>query len=134
MRKTLLTTPWIGTCLAAAAAMLFVAGPAAAQSMATAAPTYSKDIAPIVQDVCMRCHVEGGLGPFLLTNYQEVRRYAQRIRQSVLQRSMPPWHLDPTIGIQAFNNDISLSREEVDAVIAWVDAGAPEGVPGEGFG
>ncbi|MDH3205996.1 MAG: cytochrome c [Gemmatimonadota bacterium] len=127
MRKTLLTTPWIGTCLAAAAAMLFVAGPAAAQSMATAAPTYSKDIAPIVQDVCMRCHVEGGLGPFLLTNYQEVRRYAQRIRQSVLQRSMPPWHLDPTIGIQAFNNDISLSREEVDAVIAWVDAGAPEG-------
>jgi hypothetical protein len=44
---------------------------------------------------------------------------------------MPPWHLDPTIGIQAYNNDISLSRDEIETVLAWVDAGAPEGDPAD---
>lgn len=127
MRKTLQPAHWIGT--AAAVSALLVPGLGSAQSTVDATPTYSKDIAPIVQDVCMRCHVEGGLGPFTLTSYDEVRRYASRIRESVLERSMPPWHLDPTIGIQAYNNDISLSREQVETVLAWVDAGAPEGDP-----
>jgi hypothetical protein len=130
MRKQSTRTPWIGLCSVAAFALAAAPGPTAAQS-AGDAPTYSADIAPIVQDVCMRCHVEGGLGPMALTNYQEVRRYATRIRGAVLERSMPPWHMDPTIGIQAFNNDISLTREQVETVVAWVDAGAPEGDPSE---
>jgi hypothetical protein len=129
MRKTLQPARWIG--LAIAASALLVPGLASAQESVDDAPTYSADIAPIIQDVCMRCHVEGGLGPFTLTSYDEVRRYASRIRKSVLERSMPPWHLDPTIGIQAYNNDISLSREQVDMVLAWVDAGTPEGDPAD---
>jgi hypothetical protein len=127
MRKHPRHEPWVGPGLAVAASLLLSAAPATAQS-GESAPTYAEDIAPIVQ---VRCHVEGGLGPMPLTRYDEVRRYARRIRQVVLERSMPPWHLDPTIGIQAYNNDISLSRDEIETVLAWVDAGAPEGDPAD---
>lgn len=114
----------------AGVALLLAPGVARAQSGGEV-PTYSERIAPIVQDVCMRCHVEGGLGPMPLTSYDEVRRYGNRIRKVVLERSMPPWHLDPTIGIQAYNNDISLSREEIETVLAWIDGGMPEGDPAD---
>ena len=120
-----------GILAVAACAAASVHGQQAQDSWATDPPTYSNDVAPIIQGVCMRCHVEGGLGPMPLTTYEEVRPYARRIRESVLRRVMPPWHLDPTIGIRAYKNDISLSAEEVEAVVAWVDAGAPEGDPSD---
>ena len=93
------------------------------------APTYSADIAPIMQRVCVQCHGEGGLGPMALSSYEEVRPWASRIREEVALRRMPPWGIDPTIGIQAYKNDISLSEEEIDQVVRWVDAGAPQGDP-----
>ncbi len=92
-------------------------------------PTYTRDIAPIMQEVCMRCHVEGGLGPMAFSTYEEVRPWAPMIRQEVAIRHMPPWGVDPTVGIQAYKNDIGLSEQEIDAIVRWVDAGAPEGDP-----
>jgi len=38
---------------------------------------------------------------------------------------MPPWDASPDVG--HFKNDISLSKEEIGKIVAWVDAGAPEG-------
>jgi hypothetical protein len=40
---------------------------------------------------------------------------------------MPPWHLDRNIGIQDYQNDRSLSDDQIDAIVRWVDAGAPKG-------
>jgi hypothetical protein len=40
---------------------------------------------------------------------------------------MPPWHIDPTVGIQEFANDRSLSESEIFTILAWVDGGAPAG-------
>src|SRR5436309_2163452 len=40
---------------------------------------------------------------------------------------MPPWHLDKTVGIRRYKNDISLTDREIDTIAKWVDAGAPEG-------
>ena len=52
-----------------------------------------------------------------------------RARSGIASRSrqMPPWHIDKTIGIQDFKNDRSLSDEQIDTVVRWVDAGAPKG-------
>ena len=94
-------------------------------------PTYTKDIAPIMQEVCMRCHIEGGLGPMAFTSYDEVHPWAQMIKQEVAIRHMPPWGIDPTIGIQAYKNNIALSEDEIDAIVRWADAGAPEGDPAD---
>ena len=94
-------------------------------------PTYSKDVAPILQQTCTGCHTEGGVAPMSLTTYEEVRRFATLIKDRVVKRIMPPYHVDPTIGIQDYKNDIRLSREEINTIVQWVDSGTPEGDPAD---
>ena len=105
---------------------LLAAMPANAQE---SSPTFSADVAPILQASCQECHRPEGIGPMSLVTYQETRRWASRIRDRVERRIMPPWHIDRTVGIQDFANDISLSDEEIGTIVAWVDGGAPEGDP-----
>lgn len=111
-----------------AAAILLALGPGAASAQDV---TYARDVAPIIQESCQECHMPGSIAPINLTTYEEARRYARRIRQKVADRIMPPWHIDKTVGIQEFKNDISLSDEEIETIVSWVDAGAPLGDPDE---
>jgi hypothetical protein len=94
-----------------------------------AAPTFTKDVAPIFQQKCEACHRPGYIAPMSLVTYQEVRPWARSIRERVSTRQMPPWHIDPAVGVQEFKNDRSLTQEEIDTVVRWVDAGAPRGNP-----
>ena len=94
-------------------------------------PTYSKDVAPILQQTCIRCHSEGGVAPMPLTTYEEVRQFATLIKDRVVRRIMPPYHADATIGIQDYKNDIRLSKEEINTIVQWVDSGTPEGDPAD---
>ena len=89
--------------------------------------TYAKHIAPIIQAKCEVCHRPGSIAPMSLTSYEETRKAAGKIKQRVQSRTMPPWHLDKTVGIQEFKNDRSLSDAEIKAVADWVDAGTPMG-------
>ena len=97
--------------------------------------TFSEDIAPILQRSCETCHRPDGGGPMSLITYQEVRRYAQRIKERTAIRdrmgAMPPWYVEKDIGIQHYKNDPSLSDEELALIQAWVDNGAPEGDPAD---
>lgn len=93
------------------------------------APTFSEDVAPILFENCVRCHQPDGIGPMPLMSYEQARTYARRIRQKVSDREMPPWHLDKTVGIQEYKNDISLSDRQIETIVRWVDAGAPQGDP-----
>ena len=95
------------------------------------APTYSRDIAPILQEKCASCHNPEGIGPMSLLNYQQVSPFATLIQDRTSKRIMPPWHLDKTIGIQSYKNDISLSDAQIATIAAWVEAGAPEGNPAD---
>jgi len=87
--------------------------------------TFAKDVAPILFKRCAECHRAGEIAPMSLLSYQEVRPWAKSIRQRVAERSMPPWSADPHIG--KFSNDPSLSQQEIDTIVSWVDAGAPKG-------
>lgn len=89
--------------------------------------TYSEHIAPILNRHCVSCHRPGQVGPMPLTNYQETRPWVKSIKAEVAARTMPPWHADK--GDFAFANDRSLTREEIEAIIAWADSGAPQGDP-----
>ena len=100
------------------------AGSAAAQ---TADVTFARDVAPILQQKCEACHRTGQMAPMSLTTYAEVRPWARAIRSKVAAGDMPPWHMDKTTGIQKFVNDISLSADQRDTILRWVDAGAPLG-------
>ena len=110
-----------------------VAAPAIAiaQTSAQSEVTFTKDVAPLLQRSCQSCHREGEMAPMSLTTYQEVRPWARAIKNKVVNREMPPWHIDKTIGIQKFKNDTSLSNEEIAMVAAWVDNGAPRGNPSD---
>ncbi|MEX1258785.1 MAG: cytochrome c [Gemmatimonadota bacterium] len=94
-------------------------------------PTFSRDIAPILQANCQECHQPGSIAPMSLLTYDEVRPWAPLIRVRVSERIMPPWHVNPYLGIQEFKNDVSLSEEEIATIVAWVDGGAPEGDPAD---
>ena len=91
------------------------------------AVTFAKDIAPIFQDKCETCHRTGSMAPMSLVTYQEVRPWVKSIRERVITRNMPPWHLDKTVGIQHFANDRSLSDVQINTIVRWADAGAPLG-------
>ena len=109
------------------AAAFAVAVPVLASPALAGELTFSADVAPIFQRACQRCHQETGIGPMSLVTYDEVRPWVRQIRDRVERRIMPPWHLDRTVGIQQFKNDFSLTDDEIDTVVRWVDAGAPEG-------
>ncbi len=91
--------------------------------------TFAKVIAPLFQQKCEVCHRAGSIAPMSLSTYEEVRPWVRSIRARVVSREMPPWYVDKTVGIQKFINDISLTDAEIDAVVRWIDAGAPMGNP-----
>jgi hypothetical protein len=92
---------------------------------ADATPTYSRDVAPIIQRNCQGCHRTGEAAPMPLTSYKDTRPFAAAIKEAVSLKKMPPWFADPHYG--QFANDRSLSQHDVETLAAWVKAGAPEG-------
>jgi hypothetical protein len=112
-----------------AVATLLAASVAIPAELATHEITFTKDVAPIFQAKCETCHRPGEMAPMALITYDQVRPWAKDIRERVATRQMPPWHLDPTVGIQSFENDISLSNAQIETIVKWVAAGAPEGDP-----
>src|SRR2546423_3248629 len=107
-----------------AATALFAAGPARAADDEPA-PTFSKDVAPILYKACVDCHRPTMFAPMSLLTYDEARPWARAIKQRVVARAMPPWGADAPHGI--FKNDPSLTQNEIDTIAAWVDAGALKG-------
>jgi hypothetical protein len=66
-----------------------------------------------------------------LVTYNEVRPWARSIKERVVRRDMPPWHLDKTVGIRKYKNDRSLSDAEIATIARWVDTGAAQGDPAD---
>src|SRR5260370_34007768 len=89
--------------------------------------TFTKDIAPIFQEKCQACHRTDSMAPMSLVTYEGSRTWAKAIRERVIKREMPPWHINQTVGIQEFKNDRSLSDAQIATIVKWVDAGAPKG-------
>lgn len=92
-------------------------------------PTYHEDIAPILATHCAMCHLEGGIGPFTLGNYEDARTHAEMIRTATEKRSMPPFVLDNSGSCQTYREARWLTDEQIDMIGRWVEAGSPEGDP-----
>ena len=107
--------------VAVLAAVLLVPAPA----LAADTPTFSKDVAPILFDKCSACHRPGAMAPMSLMTFEDARPWARAIKIKVTRREMPPWGADPAVG--KFRNDPSLTQMQIDTIVRWADAGAPEG-------
>jgi hypothetical protein len=110
---------------------LLLAVPAAASAQGSAqrsaAPTFAKDVAPILYRSCVNCHRPGQIAPMSLLTYESARPWVRSIKDRVSRREMPPWHVDKTVGIREYKDDPSLSDREIDTIVRWVDGGAPMG-------
>jgi hypothetical protein len=93
------------------------------------APTFYKNVLPIVQAHCQSCHRPGQIGPFSLLDYQSARPWAKAIKSAVATKVMPPWFASSES--LHFDNDRSLKQAEIDTMVAWVNNGAPAGEPSD---
>src|SRR5437870_5125021 len=96
---------------------------------ARAAPTFYRDVLPILQSRCQECHRPGQLAPMPFVTYRQTRPWAKAIREAVRSRKMPPWFADACCG--KFANDRSLTAAEIGTLAAWAESGAAEGKEGE---
>ena len=104
-------------------AFLLISCSLAAHDRITTKVTWDREIAPIVEARCVKCHSPGGRAPMPLTTYQEARPWAKAMKDEVLARRMPKWHV--VRGYGDFRNDPSLSAFEIALIAAWADGGAP---------
>ena len=99
--------------------------PGRAAQSATPPPTFYRDVLPVLQQHCQRCHRAGQIAPFSLVSYGDARQHAALIANVVSQRLMPPWFADPRFG--HFSNDPTLTPQEISILVAWVTANSPAG-------
>lgn len=96
------------------AACLAAISPGLLAAQNNAAPTFNKDVLPILQKNCQSCHRPGQVAPMAFLTYQETRPWAKAMKTAVAMRKMPPWFADPQYG--HFLNDRSLKESEIDVI------------------
>ena len=124
MRRWFVATLFL-TCLVVAG--MVPSSPPSLSAAAPAAPTFNKDVLPILQANCQECHRPGAIAPMSFMTYQSTRPYAKAIEKAVLARTMPPWFADPTIG--HFKNAKMLTDDQITTLSMWAEKGAIEGNP-----
>lgn len=107
------------------AVAILLSGCAVVRAQAPPAPTYSRDIAPVLRQNCVSCHRAGESGPFALVTYEDAKKRARLIADVTARRFMPPWLPEPGYG--DFANVRRLTDGEIRTIAAWANAGAPEG-------
>src|SRR5215813_7430874 len=94
---------------------------------ADTAPTFYKDVLPILQNNCQSCHRPGEVAPMSLLTYEDARPWAIAMKMAVVNQKMPPWYADPQYG--HFSNERKLSPAQIRTLVSWVDGGAKPGDP-----
>lgn len=105
-------------------ASLAPTGPLLALEPMPQPPSYTRDVAPILERRCVTCHSEGNIGPFNMDSHRRVAGRAEMMAESIRNGNMPPWNADPRFG--HFSNAMGLNRDEKRTLLAWLDAGAPK--------
>jgi hypothetical protein len=95
----------------------------------SAAPTFYRDVLPILKNHCQRCHNVSGIAPMPFETYDQVRGYSNVIRNVTQDKAMPPPFAIPEAG--RVREDLSLSSNEISTIAAWANAKAPAGEPAD---
>jgi hypothetical protein len=93
------------------------------------APKYYEDVAPLVAQHCVGCHRDGGIAPFALTSYDQVKAHASDIESDTAARKMPPMPVDNSGQCNTYSNARWLNDDEIALLGRWVKGGTPAGDP-----
>jgi mono/diheme cytochrome c family protein len=88
-------------------------------------PTYYQDIAPVISERCSGCHTPGGAAPLVFSDYEATAPLAPLIASQLMSGAMPPW--PPGGETPPLQHDRSLTDDQLELMLAWAEAGAPEG-------
>jgi tetratricopeptide (TPR) repeat protein len=113
----------------APAAALFALALAPAAAGESSAPTFTRDVAPILLEHCAPCHRPGEAAPFSLLTYADAERRSRQIALVSASRFMPPWL--PAPGPHELAGRRGLTAEAIDVLQRWHAAGAPAGEPAD---
>ena len=86
---------------------------------------FNEHIFPVFAERCGGCHIDGGVAPMSLVDYQSAFPWTQSIREEILGLRMPPWQAEDEFG--GFRNGHSLSAQEMNMILEWSSGGYPEG-------
>jgi hypothetical protein len=89
--------------------------------------TFTRDVAPILQQNCQVCHRPDTFAPMSLMTYEQVRPWARAVKAQVMARTMPPWFIERHVGIQDYIGNRALTDEQIATIARWVDEGAVQG-------
>jgi hypothetical protein len=89
--------------------------------------TYWHDVAPLLNDKCVKCHQPGGIGPFSMLSYDEVAARAPKIAALTKARVMPPYLVTHDGSCGQFEDADALSDAEIDRLQTWAGSKLVEG-------
>ena len=93
------------------------------------APKFYDDVLPMFIENCSSCHIEGGLGPFDLEDYETAKGLAEAIVASLGTRSMPPFNVDNSGECNTYLQARWLEEDQIQLVADWLEGGTQEGDP-----
>jgi Copper type II ascorbate-dependent monooxygenase, C-terminal domain len=91
--------------------------------------SYHADIRPLLEQHCIGCHQQGGIAPFPLDTFEQLRGVAAAVAFSLEQGTMPPW--SPTQGYTELQHARVLAPEEKVLFLDWLAGDMVEGDPGD---
>ena len=86
--------------------------------------SYANDIAPILKERCVSCHMEGGIAPFAMSSHQMVQGWSPMIRETLYTKRMPPGQIDNEY-VESFHGVNHITVEETQKLVSWINAGSP---------
>jgi len=110
------------------------------QATVSRTPSFTRDVAPIVQRKCSGCHQVGGVAPFAFDSARAISSRASLISAVVQAGLMPPWPPGARSPAYVGEDKRTLSAQERATLVAWASAGgktdgparkplAPKGAP-----
>ena len=88
-------------------------------------PDYATDVAPILEEKCVSCHLEGGIAPFAMDSHMMIQGWSPMMKEVIMTKRMPPAQVDPSVN--HFTNARYMNPDQLQTLIHWIDAGAPRG-------
>ena len=88
-------------------------------------PDYATDVAPILEEKCVSCHLEGGIAPFAMDSHMMVQGWSPMMKEVIMTKRMPPAQVDPSVN--HFTNARYMNPDQLQTLIHWIDAGATRG-------
>ncbi len=89
-------------------------------------PDYATEVAPLLQEKCVGCHIDGGIAPFAMDSHMMVQGWSPMMKEVLMTKRMPPAQVDPSV--HHFTNARYMDAEELQTLVHWIDAGSPRGV------